>query len=190
MGENEVIKIKGFLKVQGLLELERAEKWDEARNLLFDLWNNDKDNIDKLCRVVAECWYVLTEWDCCINNEDLSFDSFKETLIEATQYGLARFDKDADFLWIAGYMISLFPYLFYDVTSNSMYLEWEQKGKNMLSISTQMDPDNLISKVLCLGAQGTSEDYVAAKKNLSTMLEDIFDGHTAIEVYFKDILSA
>ncbi len=132
---------------------------------------------------------MLTEWDCCIQNENLSFDSFKETLIDVTQYGLTRLNTNVDFLWVTGYMISLFPYLFYNGEANGLYSEWEQKGKDMLLLATQTEPDNLIFKVLYLGTQGVSDEYSTAKTKLAPHLNDVFPEGTAIEEYFKDILS-
>ena len=182
-------KMNGFLEVQNLLELEQAGRWNSAKEILYNLWYEDKNDIDKLCRVLAECWYVLSAWDCCTRNETLSFDAFKAILAEVMQYGLTHFSTNADFLWKSGYMISLFPYLFYEESSESLYNEWEQKGKSMLYSATQIDPDNLISKVLCLGTHAFSDEYLNSKMKLAPLLYAAFPGHTAIEVYFKDVLS-
>ena len=45
-----------------MLELERAEKWEEARAMLYELWNADRENIDSqtvfgvlVCVVRVEC---------------------------------------------------------------------------------------------------------------------------------------
>ncbi|MEA4831881.1 MAG: hypothetical protein VB118_04590 [Oscillospiraceae bacterium] len=179
-----------FLEVKGLLELEQAEKWGEAGELLYDLWYNDKSNATKLCRILSECWYELTEWDCCIQNKNLSFDSFKETLINITQYGLTHFNTNGNFLWMTGYMISLFPYLFYNGEADGLYSEWEERGKDMLLLATQIEPENLISRMLYLGAQGDSDKYSTVKTKLAPYLKDFFPGSTAIEDYFKDILSS
>lgn len=51
--------IKIFIEANGLLELEQAEKKGEAKELLFNLWNTDKNNVAKLCRLISECWYEL-----------------------------------------------------------------------------------------------------------------------------------
>ena len=182
-------RMNGFIEVQGLLELEQSEDWDNARVLLYSLWENDKDNVNKLCRVISECWYVLTEWDCCISNKNLSYDDFKNTLINVTEYGLAYFSDNEKFLWMTGYMISLFPYLFYKDDIDDLYSQWEQRGKEMLLHSNQIAPDNLISKVLYLGTLNNSDDYLTTKLQLAPLLTNIFQGQTVIEEYFKDILS-
>ena len=58
-----MIDVVVFVEVKGLLELERAEKWEEARALLYKQWNADRGNVDLFLRVFLECWYVLCEWD-------------------------------------------------------------------------------------------------------------------------------
>lgn len=181
--------MKAFIEVNGLLELEQAEKWNEAIELLYGIWYSDKGNVSKLCRLISECWYVLTEWDCFIQNKELSFDAFKKILVDTIQYGLARFNTDENFLWIAGYMISLFPYLFYESDEDALFTEWEQKGKDMLLLATRTAPNNLIAKVLYLGTQGVSDEYLMFKAQLAPHLNELFTGCTAIEEYFKDILS-
>ena len=177
-----------FLDVHGLLELEQSEKWYEATHMLYSLWNKDRNNVDKLCRLISECWYVLSEWDC-IQSNGLSFDTFKKVLAEATQYGLKHFDSNPDFLWLTGYMISLFPYLFYEDDSRDSYIDWEQRGKEMLLRSTQLAPDNLIARVFWLGSQCESAEYLAEKSRLALQLNNDLFGKTAIETYFNEILS-
>lgn len=177
-----------FLDVYGLLELEQAEKWYEATEMLYNLWRKDKTNLGKLCRLISECWYVLSEWDC-IQKDDLSFDAFKKIMAETTQYGLVHFNSNPDFLWLIGYMISMFPFLFYEDGSDDLYIRWEKKGKEMLLRSTQLAPDNLIARVLCLGSQCESTEYLSVKKRVALQLKDALPGQTAIELYFKDILS-
>ena len=37
-----------------LEELEKEEKWEEARVILYDLWSADKDNLDFFMRLSAD----------------------------------------------------------------------------------------------------------------------------------------
>ena len=145
--------MKAFIEVEGLAELEQSGKWGEAKDLVYNLWNRDKKDEYKLCRLIFECWYVLCEWDSCISKEALSYDNFKETLIEAVRYGFEHFNTNSVFLWVCGYMISLFPYLFYKGDDDKLYKEWEQQGKDMLLSAKNSDSENLIAKVFYLGTQ-------------------------------------
>jgi len=181
--------MKYFVEVTELAALEKQEKWEEVRSLLFNQWNSDKNNIDRLLRLMTECWYVLVEWDCCIANEGLAFQQFKETLMLSTEYGLQHFPQNSRFLCMAGYMISLFPYLFYHDGSDSKYLELEHKGKQMLAESYALNPDDPVATVFCLGTKNQDKEYLEAKAMLSASFIDLFRGETAIEQYFRDILT-
>lgn len=178
-----------FPEAEELVVLERQGKWEEARALLYSRWSADQRDAGKLYRLLSECWYVLAEWGCCIRDAETRAEQFQKTLMEVTRYGMAHFYDDASFLWMAGYMICLFPHLFYEGTSGELFPAWEKRGKGMLARSVQMDPDNLLSKVLYLGARpDASEAYALTKKQLAPYLHAVFPGNTAIEVYFRDVL--
>ena len=178
-----------FLDVDFLADLESQEKWEEARSLLQKNWEEDRQNSKKLVRLISECWYVLSLWDCCIKTEGLSFDVFKSTLMECTEFGLRNFENDPSFLCITGYMISLFPYLFYDETKGDRYTEWESKGKEMLLNSNMLNPDDIVARILFLGTTSDYTEYNEKKVLIFSMLEKYFPNDTAIELYFRDILS-
>jgi len=181
-----------FIKVDGLEDLEKQEKWEEARSLLDDAWQEDKLNSDKLLRLLSECWYVLSLWDCCINTEKLSHQAFQDTLIECMNFGLLNLGNAPRFLCVAGDMASFLPYLFYNCGSGDLFVEWEQKGLEMLHKSTLLDPNDLLAKTLNLGTSAHSSEYASeyaeAKKRLSSQLSSLFPSETAIELYYKDIL--
>lgn len=52
-----------FPMIEGLEELEKEEKWEEARVMLYDLWSTDKENIDFFLRLSSECWFLVAEWE-------------------------------------------------------------------------------------------------------------------------------
>lgn len=192
-----MIDVVVFVEVKGLLELERAEKWEEARALLYKQWNADRGNVDLFLRVFSECWYVLCEWDAVVDAKGLSWDIFQDTLIECTTYGLAHFGKETRFLWAGGYMIALFPDLFYrgegldkkDI--DALYLEWESKAYEMSELAGRKDPDDPLIRYYYVRlpsvlARGIDE-YKEAKRRLVPLLGQYFPGDTAIEEYFRDI---
>jgi len=179
-----------FLDVEHLETLEKQEKWNEARELLYKMWENEKLNSEKLIRLFSECWYVLSLWECCINKEKLSFYAFQNTLIECTEFGIQNHMKKPRFLCIAGYMISMFPNLFYVNGTDKSYAEWEQNGIDMLRESCEFDPNDRIAKVLFLGTKAGFTEYRKEKKLLRLELASFFPNETAIEQYFKEILNA
>jgi len=186
--------VRYFTNIEPLVYLEKQERWEKARELLYKKWINEKTHVNNLIRLLSECWYILTNWDNGMNNDpDLSFQTVHNTLIECTAFGLQRFANDQRFLCVAGYMISLFPYLFYannpDNSTDALYTEWEQKGIAMLQKAYEINPTDKVTKVLNLGNSSNLSSYNEAKIALQPEIEDAFPGETAIELYFKDILS-
>lgn len=179
-----------FLEIDGLAALEQQEEWKKALKLLYELWHNDRMNVQKLCRFSSECWYVLSQWDYWMHASDLSMDQVKNDLIQATDFGIRYFENDAMFLWLSGYMISQFPFLFYNGNADEMFVRWEHIGKNMLRASVQIQPENSIAKILYWGSMpDCAEAYLAERRRFHPYLSAAFPGHTWIEEYFKDVLS-
>jgi len=169
--------------------MEHSEQWEAIRQMLFDQWQKDKSNFEVLIRLASECWLVLTEWDCCINNENLVFEKFKNNLIDTCIYGLKHFETKTEFLCVFGYMISLFPYFFYYGESDGRYSLWEKRGKEMLERAHQNAPNDLLTKVLFLGSTDREREYRTEKSKLEFLLSELFPGDSAIEQYFKDVLT-
>ena len=177
-----------FINVENLFDLEKQEKWEDARKLLYKLWEGDKFNCDKLIRLFSECWYVLSLWDCCLSKENISFQAFQNTLIECIEFGFENFMNNSRFLCIAGYMISTLPHLFLLKGMDSSYIEWEQKGIDMLRKSNEIDPNDRISEILNLGMKFDFDRYNKVKRLFILDLNDSLLNETAIEVYFKNVL--
>ncbi len=178
-----------FDVIEGLKELEDEERWEEARQLLLRKWLTQKDNLSLLLRVETECWIVMSNWDFCADKDIASYDVFKQTLNEAFRYGCARFFSKGDFLCITGYMITLFPYLFYEDNSDDLFIAWENIGKKMLKRANELYPQNPLYNVLYLGTTHNILEYKKAKQTLTPMISTFFPGETTIEQYFKDVLS-
>ncbi|MCL2572884.1 MAG: hypothetical protein FWE11_10850 [Defluviitaleaceae bacterium] len=182
-----------FIDCKLLSNLERQGEWENARKLLYNEWINDIDNGGRLVRLLSECWYILSEWDTgLIDDADLSFQTVQNTLIEGVEFGIANLSDDSRFLCITGYMISLFPYLFYVNDSNHntdvLYAEWEQRGFDMLQKAHEINPNDRVAKTLNLGKSMSMTEYNEAKIALKPELQYLFPGDTAIELYFKDTL--
>lgn len=180
-----------FIEINGLAKLENHQKWEKARTMLYELWNANRENLDLLLRLLSECWCVLYHWTD-INNKNLSYQAFKDTLVECITYGLTHFSKDFRFLWMGGYMISLSPDLFYDGDTDVLYPEWKSKGNEMLALLYRQNPNNLMAEVLYLGLHPVSVEYnkyKEAKKRLIPLLDEYFTEDTGIERYFRSVLT-
>ena len=186
MGEKVMKQI--FCEIEKLIELEKLEKWEDIRVMLLEKWNQNRKDIDIFLRLVTECWHILSLWDCCIQTCGLSEQKFRETLIEATLFGLIEFSLDIRFLTVVGYMMSVLPYLFLSSSDEDGYSEWAQKGKEMLRLAYERAPDDLLVKTLWLGTVDCEDKYAETKQQLSSMLDALFPNETIVEQYFKDIL--
>jgi hypothetical protein len=178
-----------FSSVDYLSEMEKVEQWESIRALLYEQWTNEKDNLEKLLRLASECWLIMTDWDCCINNEEIDYDLLKSNLIETYSYGIEHFEDNTKLLCLFGYMISLFPYFFYikNDPDGKEFLFYESKGKEMLEKAHQYDKGNLLVKVFYLGSSNRHiKKYKKAREDLKPHLLELFPGDTAIEQYFKD----
>ncbi len=189
MGKNEVTKMP-FLTVAGLEELEQRGKWKEAINLLYELWKNDPNDVSKLNRIIAECWYVLAFFDCSIDDNTLSYRTIQIKLIETTNYGLAHHLSDVSFLSFTGYMINLFPHFFCEEETDECYGRLEKQGEDMMLSAVKTDPANIVAKVLYLGTQKPSSKYMALRSQVKRRLDVLFPNKSAIEWYFREVLSS
>jgi len=181
--------------VENLHQMEQSEQWEAVRKLLRERWLSQKDNLGALIRLASECWLILTDWECSINNEGLDYELFKRDLIATCSYGLEHFGDDEKILCLFGYMMSLFPYLFYlnDDPDGKEYLAYESKGHSLLEKAYRNYSNVLLVQVFFLGSISHPTKYQEAKYRetraaLKPFLSALFPGDTAIEEYFKDVL--
>ncbi len=181
-----------FDNVENLYELEQNEQWEAIRKSLYEQWVVDKNSLGSLIRLASECWLIMSDWDCCINNEGLDYKLFKSNLVDSCSYGLEHFSDDEKILCLFGYMMSISPYFFYsnDDPNGKEYLAYESRGKAMLKKAYRNYPNNPLVKVLFLGSTERTREYNNARIELKPYLSSLFSGDTAIEQYFKEILSS
>ncbi|WP_100334107.1 hypothetical protein [Bacillus alkalisoli] len=167
-------------------ELEKQEKWYEAKNYMYLEWKNDQKDLKKFIRLSFLCWYVVVEWGC-IETTDLLHEEYENLLKELTIHGFRKYSDQPDFLWTFGYMISMFPYYFGE------HEEWENIGKEMLAKAYHLRPSDLISKMVYLGILDSSKldndtAYKKACLEVSPILSLTFRGEGAFQRYFKEVL--
>ena len=89
MDKKELNDMRVFPVIEGLEELERDAKWEEARVMLYDLWTADKDNINFFMRLSSECWFLVAEWEV-EKTDGLDWEIFHDTLIECMKFTFKR----------------------------------------------------------------------------------------------------
>ena len=111
-----------------------------------------------------------------LDNSDLNFDSTQLILIETYDYFSKNCVTDNKGLAIFGYMVSLFPNYFYtDYDKNGkMFLQYENKGKNMLKLAYTNESTNKLYKALYLGTNNDLDKVVDAKKDLNNIIGSLY----------------
>lgn len=182
-----------FIEIQNLQKLEKEGKWEQVVSLLENKWYQDKNNIDIMLRLASECWYIMSNWEFLgLNNSDLEFDNVQSILIETYNYFSKNCTTNNKALAIFGYMVSLFPNYFYtDYDKNGkIFLQYENKGKDMLKLAHINEPENKLYQVLYLGtSNNTDKTTIDTKKNLNYIIQQLFPQNTEIEEYFKEVLT-
>jgi hypothetical protein len=166
-------------------QLEAEGHWNRARDYMLAEWKAEPHSKKKLIRLSFLCWYVLVEWQC-LDLSDLDYDEYINLLRELTDFGLVHFHEDAEFLWVFGYMSSLFAYCFGE------YEEWEQKGLAMLERAFELEPNDPVTTMLFLGSKardtGKQKAYEEACQDAAVTLSARFKGNGEMQQYFRHVL--
>ncbi|MEH7086772.1 hypothetical protein V7139_29260 [Neobacillus drentensis] len=161
--------------------LESQGKWNEAKAILIKSWNQNRGELKTVIRLGFFCWYVLAE-EGPLDIKGVDFDELETVLRQVTDFGLANFMTNEDFLWCFGYMISLFPYYFGD------YESWEEKGNLMLKRAYELCPNDPIYKYSYLGClPNTYGKHKDEYQQVHAVLEDRFQGEGVLSGYFKSV---
>lgn len=176
-----------FVHVQGLAELEEQDNWEACRKLLVTMLQDDPQNIQLLCRLIAECWYILVMRNSIFIRQDVSFPVMFNTLNDAVKYGLEHFTNNTDFLWQTGYMMAMFPMYFSKING---HVGAEQLGREMIKKAAKLCPNDTVIQVLAMGFEMSFKQLLAVKRemNLETALSSLLSNETAIERYFREII--
>ena len=182
-----------FIEIQNLHRLEKEHKWEQAISLLKHKWEQDKNNTNIMLRLASECWYIMSNWDFLdLDDSNLDFNSIQSILIETYNIFLKSNTVNNNALAMFGYMVSLFPNYFYTDydLDGKIFLQYENRGKDMLKSACSNEPKNKLYKALYLGLNNNLDKVVIeAKKDVNNVVQQLFPHDTKIEEYFKDVLT-
>ena len=101
--------------------------------------------------------------------------------------GLNKYSELAEFNFIAGYTVSIFPYEFGD------YEELDSKGREMLKKASEIEPTNPIYKMAYLGSQSLNEKsqslYEKACAESQPILKTKYSGKGFLNEYFRQVFN-
>lgn len=167
-------------KLQYIFELEEKEKFEEAFQAYSQIYTVDKSNYEVWKHFYFFLWTAIEDAPSSFHDKI----NLRHRLQVMYEEGKERFTDKADFNFIAGYTVSIFPYEYGD------YEDLEKEGEEMLLKATLLAPDNVIYKLAYLGSltnvdqqENRQAEIAAAPEVLKT-----FDGHGLLNKYFKQVL--
>lgn len=178
-----------FIEIDGLNSLEAKNDWNACRILILSKIRQNPNDINLFCRLISECWYVLSNWYCLAMDPNLDYVVFKNTLIASTNHAIQLGSNHVNFLWEIGYMMYLFPELFFDSNFDDQYTHFQKCGIDMIRKARLIKPDDRIIQVILLGFEGDLHTYNRAKKSIQNLIPMGFGGTTAVERYFSECLT-
>jgi hypothetical protein len=91
-------------------DIQSSEDWNAFLNQLYLEWKAKPASLGNTIQLGFLCWYLLVEGECL---ELYKLDEAKlvQFLGEVTVKGLEIFSDEPEFLWIYGYIMSLFSIL-------------------------------------------------------------------------------
>lgn len=166
--------------LEDIYKLEDAEKFDEAFAAYDSIYNQSKNAYEVWKHFYFFLWTAIEDAPSSFHNKinlrhllQLMFDEGKKT-----------FADNADFNFIAGYTVSIFPYEYGD------YEDLEKEGQQMLLKATKLEPDNSIYRMVYLGSlpDGDKQLYRQAEIEAAPKVLERFSGNGSLNKYFKEIL--
>jgi hypothetical protein len=167
-------------KLKEIVKLEDLGLFEEAFIAYNSIFLPEEPNF--------EIWryYYFFLWT---SYEDASSEFFErieaeKRLQDLIKIGVMNFSEIAEFNFIAGYTICIFPYIYGE------YEEWEEKAAQMLKKAFLKEPKNPIYEMIYLGSgQEINPDrYNQCRKEAQPKVLDQFSGIGYLNNYFRQIL--
>ena len=168
--------------------LEKEGKYLMAIESLYGAWKSNREESKLLVRLAFECWYALSEQEN-LNISDEQFAKVQSILMELKDYVVDNNVRDTYVLSHLGYMMSMFPYLFYANDKEDQYVEIEKIGISMMKRAIEIDPTNQIAQLFKMGSESASKSYNKLRKQLKPQIEREYSGDSCFDEYFRDVLT-
>ena len=171
-----------------IVELENKGEYLMAINQLYKEWEQNKADGKLTVRLAFECWYALSE-SYRLNLSESDCQKAKAILIQVKDNVIESGIKDAYVLSHMGYMITMFPDLFYEGDNDEQYEKHQLIGSKMLAEAVRISPDDKIAELFMLGNNNKEKAYNKLKKQLRTQIQQEYDGEDSFDEYFRDVLT-
>ena len=166
--------------LQNIFELEDAEKFEEVYKIYYDLYLEDKLDYEIWKHFYFFLWTAIedapSEFNEKINHNEMMQKMFED--------GKKYFYDLADFNFIAGYTVSIFPYEY------GNYDDLEIEANKMLKKATEIEPENLIYKLVYYRSLENVDkvEYRKLETESAPKILETFSGKGTLNKYFRQVL--
>lgn len=185
MGENKMSKI--FYNDELLRKYESEEQWDASVIYLRQKLCSCPDDKRILFRLAAQCWYILTFWDCDMPKDRLDKMLFQSELESTYNIARKKYWHDSNCLWLFGYFMCI-NQMDFSFVSEDIY-EVELEGNRLIGEAYSNDSCNQFAEILYLVDTGTKRECASAIKTMRNHITEYFSKQSAVEQYFFDIFT-
>lgn len=166
-----------------IFELESAEKYNEAYSLYQKLISENNADFETWKYYFFFLWTMIEDVTGIFTKD---IDLRKKLESELT-IGFNKYSELAEFNFIAGYTVSIFPWEFGD------YEELDTKGTEMLKKAHEMEPTNPIYQMVYLGSQSLNEkgqeSYKVACAESKKIIKSDYSGKGLFNEYFNQVFN-
>jgi hypothetical protein len=166
--------------LQHIFQLEDSEQFDKAFEAYHELYSTNKTDYEVWKHFYFFLWTAIEDAPSSFQDRvDL-----RHLLQEMFDKGKQSFSDLADFNFIAGYTVSIFPYEYGD------YNDLAKEGQQMLQKAVRLEPENIIYKMVQLGSitNADPKEYRQAEIDAAPRVLETFSGAGALNKYFRQVL--
>ena len=167
-------------KLQYIFELEEKEQFEEAFQAYNKIYSANKGDYDIWKHFYFFLWTAIEDTPSSFHDKI----NLRHRLQVMYEEGKVRFPDKADFNFVAGYTVSIFPYEY------GNYEDLEKQGEEMLLKATLLEPNNLIYKLAHLGSLTNVDqnEYRQAEIETAPKVLETFKGTGLFNKYFRQVL--
>ena len=163
-----------------IINLESKKEFESAFNSYESLYSNHKDDFEIWKHFYFYLWIVIEN----MPNEFVEKIMREKRLKEMFDEGKLIFSEKAEFNFIVGYTISIFPYEFGD------YEEFEKLGSKLITKAKNLEPSNPIYEMVYLSDIDSEESrYEIARKEAILKVLEKYNGIGLLNDYFRQVLN-
>ena len=166
--------------LQEIFKLEDAKQFDKVFKEYNDLYSEDKSVYEVWKHFYFFLWTAIEDAPSSFHKKINLRQLLKEMFIKGKQF----FADKADFNFIAGYTVTIFPYEYGD------YNSLEKEGREMLFKAKKLEPHNIIYELLYQGSLMTTsnEKYRQLRIKAGPKIMETFSDNSTLSKYFKQVL--